>query len=442
MNRFIVLAGFATLCAVVRAGAPQGGDPARAYAILQANCLACHDAKLRAGKLLMETTADLLKGGAHGPAVVPGKSAESRLIQMVRGEIQPRMPLQGELKPEEIEILRQWVDAGAPPWNPETAEPAPLKIPDIKPSAPVQPQVSSLAFSPDGKALAAAGYRRVRILEPGTTKTKATLSGPTDMVRAVTFSPDGKLIAAAGGGPARYGEIVFWDAGGGQQLRTLRGHRDYIYSLAFSPDGKILASASYDRLIKLWDVASGSELRTLKEHTDAVFPVAFSPDGSRLASGSADRTVKIWDVASGKRLFTLSDSADVVFALAFHPSGNKITAAGADKFIRTWALGKDGGTLVQSIIAHEADITHVLYFPDGKRLASASADLTVKIWNMETGEVLRTLERQPDWVLTMALSPDGKMLALGRYDGTIAYYDANEWREIAQISDCGFRIAD
>ena len=107
MNRFIVLEGFATLCAVVRAGAPQGGDPARAYAILQANCLACHDAKLRAGKLLMETTADLLKGGAHGPAVVPGKSAESRLIQMVRGEIQPRMPLQGELKPEEIEILRQ-----------------------------------------------------------------------------------------------------------------------------------------------------------------------------------------------------------------------------------------------------------------------------------------------------------------------------------------------
>ena len=140
--------------------------------------------------------------------------------------------------------------------------------------------------------------------------------------------------------------------------------------------------------------------------------------------------MKIWDVASGKRLFTLSDSADVVFALAFHPSGNKITAAGADKFIRTWALGKDGGTLVQSIIAHEADITHVLYFPDGKRLASASADLTVKIWNMETGEVLRTLERQPDWVLTMALSPDGKMLALGRYDGTIAYYDANEWSRL------------
>src|SRR6266545_4051159 len=73
---------------------PQGVDGDRAFAVVRANCLGCHDSKLRAGKLLMETTEDLLKGGTHGPAVIPGKSGESRLVKMILGEIAPKMPLQ------------------------------------------------------------------------------------------------------------------------------------------------------------------------------------------------------------------------------------------------------------------------------------------------------------------------------------------------------------
>ncbi len=433
MMRFDPLAG---LLLVLTSGhsqvfaGPQSVDGERAFSVLQANCLGCHDKKLHSGKLIMESTSDLLKGGANGPAIVPGKSGESRLVKMILGELAPKMPLQGELKPEEVALLRQWIDAGAPAWKTPVSDPLTLNVPNIRPSVPVRPQVSCLAFSPDGKALAAAGYREVRVLDPGSLKLKDALSGPTDMVRAVAFSPDGKILAAAGGGAARYGEIVLWDSTSLRQLHTLRGHNDYIYSLAFSPDGKLLASSSYDRLIKLWDVSSGSELRTLKEHTDAVFPVAFSPDGQRLASGGADRTVKIWDIASGRRLFTLSDSTDIVFTLAFHPSGRRITAAGADKIVRTWTLANESGTLIQAIIAHEAEITKILYFSDGKRLASASADRSVKIWNMETGEAMRVLDQQPDWVLGMAISPDGKVLALGRYDGTIACYDANDGRPL------------
>lgn len=398
-------------------------DANKAYAVLRSNCVTCHDMKLHSGKLTMESTAELMKGGAHGPAIIPGKSAESRLIKMVLGEITPKMPLEGELKVTEIEILKRWIDAGAPPWSAETAEPETLSVPNIQPTLPVQAQVSSLAFSPDGQTLAVAGYREVRLLEPRTLKRKMSLSGPTDVVRAVTYSPDGKILAAGGGGPARYGEIVLWDGITGQPLRTVRGHRDYVYSLAFSPDGKTLASSSYDRLIKLWEVATGSELKTLKEHIDSVFPIAFSPDGKWLASGGADRTVKIWDVASGRRLYTLSDSTDVLFTLTFHPSGQRISAGGADKYIRTWALGPESGTLVGSIIAHEAEITRILYLPDGKQLVSTSADRAVKIWNMDTGEASRVLDLQPDWVLSMALSPDGKTLALGRYDGSIGSYD-------------------
>ena len=221
----------------------------------------------------------------------------------------------------------------------------------------------------------------------------------------------------------------------------IAGHNDCVYSISFSPDGRVLASSSYDRLIKLWDVSTGSELKTLKEHTDAVFPVAFSPDGKRLASGGADRTVKVWDVETGRRLFTLSDSTDVVLTLAFHPSGQKISAAGADKQIRTWALANDGGSLSQTVIAHEAEITKILYLPDGKRLVSASADRTVKIWDMDKGELVETLARQPDWVLDMTLSRDGKTVAVGRYDGSVGHYSIADFRlRIASIADSDFRL--
>lgn len=410
--------------AIPAARAQTTGDAA--YAVLQAKCVACHDSKLRSGKLLMESVADLLRGGTHGPAVVPGRSRESLLVRRVTGEQQPKMPLEGELGRDEIDTLRRWIDAGAPAWSSASTAPAPLDLPDVKPTVPVEPAVNALAWSPDGKTFAAARHREIRLIDGGTLAVARRLAGATDVLRAVAWSPDGKLVAGAGGGPSRYGEIVVWDAASGEVVRTIRGHRDYVYALAWSPDGKTLASSSYDRLIKLWDASSGAELRTLKEHTDAVFPLAFSPDGKRLASGGADRTVKLWDVASGKRLYTLGESTDVVTALAFHPSGQKLSASGADKQIRTWKLEADSGTLVQSIIAHEAEVTRIAYLPDGDHLVSASADHTVKLWDMRRGEVARSFPAQSDWVLGLAVSPDGTRLAVGRYDGSVETYSLTE----------------
>ena len=93
----------------------------------------------------------------------------------------------------------------------------------------------------------------------------------------MAFSPDGKLLAAAGGLPARNGEVKIWDVEKRLALRTIVGHADCIYAVEFAPDGKSLATASYDKLIKLWDVESGKEIRTLKDHIDAVYALAFTP---------------------------------------------------------------------------------------------------------------------------------------------------------------------
>src|SRR5438270_968837 len=116
-------------------------------------------------------------------------------------------------------------------------------------------QIYSMAYRPDGGAVALGGYKEVRIVEPATRKTLATLGGEAEAVRAVAYSRDGSKLAAAGGLPARKGEVKIWDAAAGKEIATISGHSDAIYAAAFSPDGKQLATASYDRLIKLWDVA-------------------------------------------------------------------------------------------------------------------------------------------------------------------------------------------
>src|SRR5713226_4834822 len=182
--------------------------------ILRDNCLACHSSAQKMGELIMESHASLLKGGAHGPPIIPGKAAESRMLQMLEGKIQPQMPMGGKLQPEQIEIIAKWIDAGAPGPAPGEAIPvaAPV-IPDIKPRVNVSPEVGSLAFSPDGKLLAVGTYKEVDLLDAATGKKLATLSGHADVVRSLAFSRDGKLLAAAGGSPARFGEVIVWDTG-------------------------------------------------------------------------------------------------------------------------------------------------------------------------------------------------------------------------------------
>lgn len=403
-------------------------------ALLQKNCLVCHTASAKMGGLVMESYDALLKVGTHGPALVPGKSSESRMVLMLEGKIQPRMPFgQEPLSAADIAAIKAWIHAGAKgpvgAIHESPLQPTP-NVPDIKPQVPAASPVGSIAYSPDGKLVAVGGYKEVRLIDAASGKVQATLSDHADLVRSLAFSPDGKWLAAAGGLPARSGEIKIWDATSHQLLRTIQGHNDNIYSVAVSPDGKLLASGSYDKLIKLWDTNTGKELKTLKDHIDAVFAVAFSPNGKWLASGAQDRTVKIWDVATGQRLFTLSDALEGITTVAFHPSGNQIAAAGYDKVVRVWDLTEKGGSLAQSMIADEDTILEIAYSLDGKTLISTSADRTIRVRDSGTLNEVKVFEKQPDWVDAISVSPDGKRLAAGRYDGTVSIYDLATTRQV------------
>ena len=166
--------------------------------------------------------------------------------------------------------------------------------------------VVAVAFSPDGKTLASLNDGDVKLWDLATNKERATLEGHTKEdretteaaygVESVAFSPDGKTLAAA----AHDMTVKVWDVATAKRS-TLQGHTHAVYCVAFSSDSKTLASASGDKTVKLWDLATGKERATLHGHTESVMSVAFCSDGKTLATASLHKTVKLWDVAPASR---------------------------------------------------------------------------------------------------------------------------------------------
>jgi WD40 repeat protein len=150
--------------------------------------------------------------------------------------------------------------------------------------------IVDLAFSRDGKLLAAAsfdGTARVWILASG--EESLTLR-PHAIVVGVAFNPDGQLLATSG----TDGTVKIWNVSTGAEVRSLAGHLGTVARVAFSPDGKLLASAGFDNTARLWDVSTGRQLLVLTGHTLGLTDLAFSPDGTRLATSANDGTVRVY----------------------------------------------------------------------------------------------------------------------------------------------------
>ena len=196
--------------------------------------------------------------------------------------------------------------------------------------------------------------------------------------------------------------------------------------MAFSPDGAQLATAGYDRLIKLWDVATAKEIRTLRDHIDAIYALEFTPDGKRIVTGAADRSVKIWDVATGGRLYTMSESTDG----GEHDRGlaRREARRGGQAWTRRFASGGSAtrkATLENTLIAHEDAILKLAWSPDGKLLASASADRSVKIFRAADLTEIRAISKLPDWAFGLQFAPAGDKFAAGFFNGNLAKFTSS-----------------
>jgi WD40 repeat protein len=192
-------------------------------------------------------------------------------------------------------------------------------------------------------------------------------------VFSVAFGPEGKALS---GGSDR--TMQLWDLQTGKRAGVFTGHQDRVRGVAYSARARLAATASADRSVRLWDLEAGKEVRKLTGHTEQVEQVSFSADGRRLLSASYDHTVRVWDVATGKELKRLSVPEGLCGA--FSPDGKRIVTGGIRDHPNVCVWDAETGKELRRYEGHTAGVGNVTFFPDGKRIASASEDGTVRIW--------------------------------------------------------------
>lgn len=383
-------------------------------------CVGCHNRNDREGELSLISMADIRSGGENGVVVVAGDSAQSRIYALMSGADEPAMPPADEPQPtlDEIALIKQWIDAGA---QGEDGGVTTLDVPQLAASSGAKP-ITALAFRGDGQRLALARFQSLDLMTDDR-RLVHRLDDHPGKINSVAFSRDGKLLAAATGITGLNGEVWLWDVESGVLQRKISAHRDSIYAVAFSPDGRLLATGAYDRDIHIWNVADGRLLRTLKGHNGPVYGLAFHPNGRILASASGDTTIKIWDVHVGKRLDTRGEPLREQLSVDISADGRLLIAGGADNRLRLWQLVSTEEAKINPLdtvrFAHEEPIQAVRFALEDRIVVSVAADQTVKTWNTRNLTPLATHRQRSQMAPALAVHPVQPRLLIGSLDGML-----------------------
>lgn len=275
-------------------------------------------------------------------------------------------------------------------------------------------QVTSLAYSPDGRHLGTGGSDRQVVVWNTESRAEEFVKFSTEKVQDIAFNPNGTSFAFVDGD-----NVVGWNLEPKSEILKLSGHTDRVTSVAYRPDGKQLATGSLDGTAQVWDGLTGEMILTLKQDGTPINDVAYNTTGEYLAVGNRNGVVMVWEISTRQLIKEWTGHKGAVSSLAFSPDAKYLATTGDDGIVKVW----DASTfvLLSTLTGHRGAIRDVAFSLDSAFLATASSDGTAKVWPLAGGEPV-TLHGHRQGVERVAFSPTGKQLATAGQDGSVRVF--------------------
>lgn len=445
--------------------------------IFQQHCNGCHQPAKPQGGFVMTAHGDLFKAGERGKVgVVPSKPNESYLIEQIKVHENGKaeMPKSRDpLNPIQIKQISDWIAQGAKDDTPASAKTVAIDAAN-PPKYVAPPVVTALAFSPTGKTIAVTGYHEVLLYDSTTYALQARLIGISERVQSVAFSPDGKKLAAVGGAPGRFGEVQIWNPESEKLLISSPITYDTLYGVSWSPDGKTVAFGCADNTVRAIDALTGKQTLQMGTHSDWVLATAFAQDGLHLVSAGRDMSMKLTEVATQRfvdnvtsitpgalkgGLMAVDRRPAIEIARTYHLFGaavktpavkrmqkvppdtpgappkvyDEILSAGSDGVPRLYKMHReqqrvigDDANKVKEFEKMPGRIATVTFNPDGTKFAAVSSldgKGEVRVYDVNSGSKI-VCEKVTGPVYAVAWHPNGKSIASSGFDGTVWLHDA------------------
>lgn len=428
--------------------------------ILQQHCQSCHQPAKAQGGYVMTDHASLLKVGDGGkPGVTPGKPDASLVLdEILVKDGKAEMPKNAApLKAEQYATIEKWIKQGAADDTPASAYTKPIDG-DHPPVYQSPPVITSLVFSPDGELLAVTGYHEILLYSGTGDKLIARLVGLSERVQSVAFSPDGKWLAASAGDPGRFGEIQIWDVKKRRLKVSAPVTFDTVYGVSWAPDGKTVAFGCADNTVRAIDPESGKQVLQMGTHSDWVLGTVFSRDGQHLISVSRDMSTKLTEVPTQRFIDNVTSITPGalkggLMAIDIRPQTEKKTTkvpddeggrfqekpydevviAGSDGVPRLYKVHRetkrvigDDANKVREFESMPGRISAARFDKDGKRFAAVSSldgRGEVAVYATETGKKVAKGQGVTGPAFAVAWRPDGMAIASGGFDGKVWVHD-------------------